>query len=518
MEFNVSARGVGYRLEGCDEAGNTVRRGSSVVSPGESHYFLATMRWEVEVEVLMPDGSFATGSRIEYAEWPAVAGDVSPEDLIGSTRLDGSTTTPTPGSVVEFGAGDFLVRAQLEDPASGIGRLESQAVRIATNLPSPPSKVVLQLREVPSIVVQVLGGFTDTYVRLACVPWSQVVPEASTLRNLSHWVHFSRGKASRVFSDIKPGRFLVVMLDSDGRSVLAHKDVTLGTESVFVELGIPEQVRSDYAVVWVRGPSGELIEGATLAVGYTHPRGSNNTSANAQRQADGSYRVTHIAIQEGFEAEAALFIRASHDDYGTAWSEYSRSAATEVTISFLQPSQLTVIVDGQTSLTTGQEVFVRWMFPTSPGRQNSTFNAIKTGQTFRLGPAQPTTVTVTVLLATDTGQPHRMMSSQSIRILSREVTLSPGENTLRLSMPRLATLTVRVPDAAAGSSVNIRFMQDENGERITSFTTLRAAVDSDQTAKIDLPYGTYQVSASVSGYQSAQVVLPQDSYIMLTKC
>ncbi len=510
MHFNLSARGVGIQASACDEGGNKDSSASRDVASGSSVYFVAEQRWEPEIEVLMPDGSHAQGAVLKYGTWPALADDVRPEDLVDSVSMRRSTPVPAPGSVANFGSGDYVVRAELEDPDRGIGRLESPPVRVTTNL-GPSPKITLQLQEVPSILVRVTGKNNDT-VRVACIEWSGETPTPASLRNNSNWLRLSNGKNAHVYSDIKPGRFLVFLLDSASRTIHEQRDVTLGASSQVVDFVVPEAQRSDYLVVWVQAPNGELLDGASVRAGYTSGnRVRYGSSNNSERQTDGSYRTPHPNAPEN-ATNVTYMVSASHSDYGEVFAEYNIGPASVATLRFLPAARLTVNIDGGSSA--APDVTVRWSYKTSTGGSSST-NAIRMGNVHRLGPIQPTTVTVYLQLNSGQGSFGGWGGSSGVQIDQQELDLKSGENTLRMSLPRMHTLTVRAPGASSGVSIYATMRQDSEGNRPRYYSRTSAEVGADGTAVFELPYGTYSIS--LGGYSGLSATLPQDSFVTLTK-
>jgi hypothetical protein len=218
---------------------------------------------------------------------------------------------------------------------------------------------------------------------------------------------------------------------------------------------------------------------------------------------------------ESDDDSAKYEVMAAHPSHGKKRVPVARGPNAEVTVTFDQAAWLLVTVDGMDAhpakdrivaggKLSGEEYWGNW-------------NAITAvNGVFRMGPLQPSEFEVTLSL--------RVTEDywSNLELAKATITLSPGDNHYRFSLPALYGLTVSVAGAPEGSSVGLHrnhkdSYEDESGMRheyMNSTSAGSSMLDRSGTARFEyLPAGEYVIyvspaASSSQQYDAVTVTLP----------
>jgi len=397
-----------------------------------------------------------------------------------------------------------------------------------------PREVVIQMQVVPSIRVAVtsengLVSWRQTILR--CVPWEGDEPPTleaidalrikrsmpAMYREEAVAVH---GQESRLWDPL-PGKHVIVAIRNKvmvGYAFSDGRDLT-----VPVQLTIAKSERSQYAVVWVKGPDGTLItEGCTFC--FREVRGPARYlmgQVQSAAQADGSYHVECLTDWiQSFEGpgfgewnpeptglgvgKRLCWYTISHARFGSLAWQFTATSETELSVQFKAPSTLDVRVVGSADpeLTSRLSVIVQpWLYPVNdwfllPGTEKAVNDAKFEG-------LQPGSVTVTLIWRGE-GKSFLVMSEVLKEIDS-------ASNSMEIILPALFTLRVNHPSGEPSALLHV--LRHENSQyprwwfdpalnrqawrTISPVEIVSLSTGADRSATfVNLPAGTYTVCRS----------------------
>lgn len=513
-EYMVTARADGMDIHELDDDGERMFRRSGYTQVGSVLTFTAKRRYEVVFDVLMPDGTPAAMMRLEYRPWPRNAGDADPEEVMKGLRNYGGTGGNGDGFIFAREPGEYVVCAYdaFEDSYL-VGAMRSKSLRI-DNREAIHEKVTLQLFETPSIMVKADIGSSRRVSYRYKVALCSDVAELQEFRKLERaaesLAEFKGGRVA-LFRDLTPGKHFVALLDTSTNTVASYQEVIVTQGLTHVELAPKPLDRDQYAVVWIRGPDGQLLKDVTLTQGY---RTSNSTGQSGGSQGvsvhpDGSWHVPHPDLGNQKDVKS-IVLWAVSEELGVVETEYQIDPEVVLNIQFAQPSFLTVALSGLNLADEPQELRATWKSQDISRAHYSESNPVRVGHTFRFGPTQPgnTQVTVTCIDSVDP-RGYRNL----VVLAERVVSLYSGDNSLTIEMPVLTRLEVSISGSITEDMSAIASSIVDKGA--TNFLLYRM-VGSDGRAIFEgLPPGKYRVYSSDRSVESTTVEVPRDRVVAL---
>ncbi len=323
----------------------------------------------------------------------------------------------------------------------------------------------------------------------------------------------SRDGFAFAFKDLAEGTYLLGA-SRGGRRIAAHTLVEVSGLLVDHDLEIPALAPDEYVVVRIFGPDGELVDDASVSV-------SNARFSSSIRKADGSLWVFFDPQpQQGVVQEAPTYtLHVSSRSLGQRQVPFTPGTDTAIDIEFTQPGELEVVVDGYAG--SGYEGRLRVVIermnpePSSPptgtprtvsfggrgqyisrGRVSSSQEVGRDGRV-TIGPLESGEYTLRLQLRSER-RGYRYVQTA-------EMTVQPGKNLARLSIPALYSLVVATT-LPASSHVNI---SSNSRDATTRYSDSQRTDENGTVSFVELPAGEYTISSFGGGSNGQmQVTLP----------
>lgn len=323
----------------------------------------------------------------------------------------------------------------------------------------------------------------------------------------------SRDGFTFAFKDLAEGTYLLGA-SRGGRRIAAHTLVEVSGLLVDHDLEIPALSPDEYVVVRIFGPDGEPVDDASVSV-------SNASFSSSTRKADGSLWVFFDPQrQQGVVQQAPTYtLHVSSKSLGQRQIPFTPGTDTAIDVEFTQPGELEVVVDGYAG--SGYEGRLRVVIqridpaPSSPptgtprrvsfggrgqyisrGQVSSSRELGRDGRV-TIGPLESGEYTIRLQLRSER-RGYRYVQTV-------EMTVRPGKNLARLSMPALYSLVVATT-LSASSHVNISSNSRDSGSR---YSDSQRTDENGAVSFVELPAGEYTISSFGGGSNGQmRVTLP----------
>ena len=146
--------------------------------------------------------------------------------------------------------------------------------------------------------------------------------------------------------NIAPGRYAVGASRSWNGPVLAMEVVEVVDGPVERDLRMPPLERSEYVVLSVQGPGGEVLREAGIATGYKSRTMTSSGGNLLVNRPDGTRWVLHHPHGSAEEPDGFYWIEASSPKHGRKRAEYRRGTLDAIVIRFEEAGSLHVRLDG----------------------------------------------------------------------------------------------------------------------------------------------------------------------------
>ncbi|MEZ6010044.1 MAG: hypothetical protein R3F05_20105 [Planctomycetota bacterium] len=252
---------------------------------------------------------------------------------------------------LDVDAGTYEVTATSSDGH----RYRSQSEQVTVQIGQPPPVVQLHLVERTALKVTVLPADGDAPIpiglrrsacSLGCGPRSRAprrraaapspAPAAS---GLPHSFAFT-------LSDVEPGTWLVGAYRGQEGPLLASQVVEVTSGQNETTLKLPPALRSDYALLNVRGPDGLPLDELKFRTAFQTGTSFVSTPlAAVARVASGAYRVFHLG-RSTMDAKGICHILIEHRDLGSRSLSYPAGLAPMLGVRFSEPASVEVVLEG----------------------------------------------------------------------------------------------------------------------------------------------------------------------------
>lgn len=445
--------------------------------PGDTVALVGTPRASLAVDLRREGGGPPRSATIEFR----------------SRRMTGSQTwAPSqPAFDLEPGTYDVVATTHEYPPQ----RSEHVEVLIERGT---STAVVLQLRARPALRLRVKWPDGEHYPEATASVVrheGRELPDVAAMDGLADDGRFAAGSASRLFLDLEPGRYLVVVRRSRGAGIGGHAIVEVGSGLTECEVVVPPVDRSKYVVVRVTGPDGATLPDVQLRDSGKSPTLSWLGDGETMDRPDGTAWYFPGAAARPDAPEMRWRIHATHAQYGSRSVEVPRGTARDVTIRMDEPARLEVVlVPGEGAPPLG-EFSVVWFDDagSDAAPSNRSVQAVASvGSDGRvtLPRLQPAAGVVAVY---HVGSDRRR--SQSL-IHRAPATLRSGPQTVEIRLPRLHAVTLR---GAPGLTVHLVREGDPSWSHTVEFGRSGTAVVG------PMPDGAYTVAGML---ESASFTLP----------
>lgn len=496
------------------------RNANDNVRPDATLDFEGVREWEVEVEILLPDGSPAKSAFLSHVKAPD--GLSEPELIERAAKARPSSSRqwvgPTDRLYLQQGVYFLGITGSIDgEPFEA----ENAVVHVRDG---GTRRVVFPARLKPAIRLSLspgADGEVDPGVQVYCIPFeADLAPTHRQLmqpafdprqpRIYRDQISFDENRRA-VLHGFRPGKHVVAAVRDE--SVLAHAFFEAGEDGAAVTLEIPATPRSEYAVVWVRGPGGELLDsGVSLSAEIRTSSGRRSLGSTVEAWPDGGFRIPHArAGDEGqgvVEPGLSWAIIVRHEVYGVKQAGYQPGPATEVTVRFEAAATLDIEVSGPADHPVRK--LIELEVAGADGHSNS--RRVRSDGTpmlrsGNLGPFQPGEYMVTMYRSSASGS--------QLQIAGTKIVLTAGGNACQLPIPDLHELRVSAPQAEPGSQIVVYTLVEvirPDGTTIwDNYYPVRMSTGSDRVAVFQhLPAGRYRVAIS-----NQKVKYPTDNDVLL---
>jgi len=433
-------------------------------SPGDTVDFVAEEVAEVEVSVLLPDGTPAGAFRVEAMSEESGA--------VESEWHEGARTT------LRLPAGaHHLVATGRDAGPDPTFRFGSDPERIEAVIGGPPLQVTLRLLPKRRLFgrVRVAVGEPTGLLRIHALRLGG--GEEPDLRRLldtgeTEYAYGSADGYAFEFDEDEVSEGRVLLGAALSGTVLAWRviDVAGATQCDF---GIERLPTEQLLAVTVLGPDGAPLEDVSVWAGAEDGDGDSCADGNsAIRVGDGSFLVAHYPD----DGAVRRFVGVSHEALGSKRVHYRRDTDRSLTIRFGPAARLLVSMRGLSGSDLRGLLSVALVPPEFQDLEIAGLASDATifagNDRLELGPAESGSYRLVVFLLQD---------KERFEVARHEVRLGPGENKLNLPLPALHRLTVRAPGLAAGRKLELRRAESRDwrrrarhlgGDGVATFTLL----------------------------------------------
>lgn len=301
----------------------------------------------------------------------------------------------------------------------------------------------------------------------------------------------------QIVRDLTPGRYTVFVMLARF-TILASKEVEYKGGYQEVEIELPELSRDQNIVLRVFGPDDKPLDGATVEI-WVDPE---MTARAAIERGNGEYWVKRIPPGNltwgGKSSKTEYGITVTHPMYGTRVITCPVDTRQEQTVKFTGKCSLTVILDNLPA-EHGTFELAAIVKGESESRAFDSYRGprlAKASNDFELA-AGP----VVVVLRINPGPSQGY--GQSVILWREELELAPGKRVLRINVPQLGDLRLRVPEGVEAPWVTVK--KD----------AMQRSVQPDAAGIVEfkqLPPGSYLVSCDAG---SMTLELPVYSEVVL---
>lgn len=296
--------------------------------------------------------------------------------------------------------------------------------------------------------------------------------------------------APRTFSDLEVGTYAVGFARGNTFAAIELVEVAPGLNEKTLQ--IPEMDPSEYVIVKARGPKGKPLAGVTFMAGYKSGRRNNSSQTPVATRPGGEYLVLHY--NRGTNAEEGTYwLNVQSQQYGTQRVEYAKGTGS-LTVDFQEPATIEVHVSG---IKSGAVV----------GKVRVTLREKQHGQS---ASGECNSDGLAILKGLQPGEYEARLNVGQRRmpghVLTQDVTVRPGKQTLQLTMPTLYTVTVR----GATSSTMLR--NDRRTDPKTPRLWRHGQPTDGEVIFAGIPAGAYTVR---SGRGRAAFVVPGTTIVTL---
>lgn len=446
--YQLSAYLAGYKL--------IPKQGRSYyhIKPGDTAEYTALAVITLQVNVVLPNGSSPDKAIIEYMEPQSGRGG-------GPYSMHWHRSNP----VIQLLPGRYNLKAICNEG----DEYTSEAQNLTLKAGDTPAPMTFQLKGRSGLKGKVVfeeeGEVYRVNVTMVRIP-PDSAPDLNLLKqpDKDEWIGWYNEYAFH-FKDLAPGAYLVgASLSYRGEVLVAHV-VDVADSTVTQDLVVPPMDPQDYVVVWVLDPDGKPMQSVNISAGFHSDVHSSARGQMIGRQKDGSFRVLHHGppVNSDTDLETITYILYVHSrQFGNKEVTYERKDRSEVIVQFTQPAFLTVQVDnyvgsgheGRVSLSLNRVSKYSDKESSRHQRDRSTGKPDAKGlQTF--GPVAPGEYEIR--LHVKSRQYGTIMSDQV------DLSLSPGDNNVTLSLPPLYSLVVHVEDPQPNTDIQVRPTPPQDG-------------------------------------------------------
>ena len=390
-------------------------------------------------------------------ELTKAGGEILQKGVVWLLRMDNSSSISDqrwwPGREYPVTPRRWKVKAF--DEPNGIWRAETEIDVPPEGLTEP---VRLELRPNPCLVVRrkfngpyyghsVFLVSTDTLANTKGMSQDALGHEIG--RRMGGWNYGEPNPT--IVQELTPGRYTVFMLL--GRSfVLASREFEYGGEYQELEIELPDAVREDHIVLRVIGPDDKPLGGATIEIRVVE---SGFSARAALERSTGEYWIRRIPPSnltwECKTTRTEYIVHVSHRLYGSRVVSCPVDMRDELTLKFAGLCKLSVLLDNLPRERGNVEIAAlpKGESEARAFERHSRLPLASDRNEFELaaGPA-----VVVVRLNPEPKQAY----SQSVILWREEIDLPPGARELRVTLPDLSDLRLKVPESSVTSWVSIR--------------------------------------------------------------
>jgi len=414
------------------------------IQPGDVVDFLTKAVVELEVTILLPDGSeperaqltvrYGNSSRGERWSQSGRLIQVEP-GIISVSATHGSGER---GSVedldVEAGSGAISITIQLTARGAIRGKVRSSPGEVIDT-----STVYL----VPADVI------------------SQPTPEQLLESERVDTVYPGR---EFTFSDLDPGGYWIGVARGhrQERALPAIEYVEVESEVVEVQLVIPSLQRDEGVLVYAYSPQGALLNDAGVSFAISSERSSSSGMGTKTRLKDGGVLLSpDEELKERLKGDGKFkkFVTVRHQSFGTEQVAIAGVQGQLVEVHFQAPAQLTLILPDyvggdlerrlrvaiqrnvESEDLNGRRALANWEGSKKPDLKGEV----------RFGPMKPGAYDM-MLTYVDAG-PNSYSQDELLR---ETIQLAPGQNDIRRMLPQVYSLQVDFPEGIEGGSLQIQ--------------------------------------------------------------
>lgn len=446
-KYEVEARLAGLALRPVDGEASEVR-------PGATVDFVARTIVRIPALVYMPDGRLAERASIECKR--------SGHDdryLLRRREIE-----------AEPGSHQFTARGGDD----GELRSEPQSVAVAADGAAPALTFRLVRHGGVRGKVSLPPDEQDEYLQAFILQFANGnVPDPARLRRegQSDWIYRRTRRYS--FAPLSRGTYLVGVARPNEPPAVTQA-IEVDDAMVTLDLTIPPPDRTDYVILTVLGPAGEVVDGAQVGSELRGNHGTQNDQIVAIEKAGGTYWVAipdaaKKAWRGRGDAETRLVLTVTADEFGSRTVEVAPGETTAL-VRFLPPATLDVTIAGYAGSGLEGALVLSLEKPggdDEEGHGGFYFSGgnryIRRGHSYRrlgeeesldaeghqkLGPVEPGTYELMLGLQPEGG------GNQPLTAERATLTLVPGRNEHVLSAPALYALRVVVDRAGGGIALN----------------------------------------------------------------
>ncbi len=475
VQYYLNAFAQGYEIR------SKQRSSSGYYNAGDRVDFEAKAVIDISVEILLPGGESPDTATVHYTPM-----------LSGKGRSSSPWNPEDP--IIQLNPGHYVLEASATTESGEEFKSEKQELNLVAG--QPPGPIRFQLAGRAGIRGQVIFAegqeFPHMYVCLLPGASGQNAPRDVWLRNGKRDTIDPRDPAFS-FKDLAPGLYSLGYSIDLRSGVFLVDTIEVSDHSVQRDIEIPPFEPTEYVIVWVLAPDGEVLDDARVSTGYRFHRGLR--SANALKRDDGSFFSVHALPPDGEEDEDLdYYVRVSSREFGEKEVKYRPGEIEEIHVQFVEPAMLEISLpgyagsraEGLLSLSLSQVSEDKTRRSHGTRIRSETALDGRGRQTF--GPAEPGKYELVL-----TVQPDR---SFRIPVTSQTISLESGFSSLDVSLPELYDLTVLFPDdIPASTQLRITFKQfSESGTRHYGASKV---VGKDARVELkNLPRGEYKFSIS----------------------